>query len=206
MSEFVLTLDHLKKIVPAAPYLEEWHEALVQCLADYDINTRLRAAAFIAQCAHESGEFRFIRENLNYSWQGLRKVFPKYFPTDAIAKKYHRNPEAIACKVYANRMGNGDEASKEGWKYRGRGLIQLTGKNNYQEFADSLEIPLNEAADYLETFEGAVQGACWFWEANNLNALADKGDIVSISRVVNGGENGLPDRIIKYNKALKAFA
>lgn len=202
MSEFIFTVDQLKKIVPGAPYIEHWHQALMKCLPDYDINTPLRVAAFLAQCAHESGDFKFIRENLNYSWQGLRKTFPKYFPTDAIAKKYERNPQLIASKVYANRMNNGDEKSQDGWKYRGRGLIQLTGKANYQEFADSLEITIDDAANYLETFEGAVQGACWFWESNNLNDLADKGDIVTLSKRINGGTIGLHERIVKYNTAL----
>ncbi len=201
MSE-LLTIAQLKKIVPGAPYLDHWYAALIKLLPEYEINTRLRIAAFLAQCGHESGDFKFIRENLNYSWQGLRKTFPKYFPTDAAAKKYERNPQAIASKVYANRMGNGDEASQDGWKYRGRGLIQVTGKTNCQEFADSLEISIDEATEYLETFEGAVQGSCWFWESNNLNALADKGDIVSISKKVNGGDHGMADRIVRYNNAL----
>jgi putative chitinase len=132
-------------------------------------------------------------------------MFPKYFPDDTIANDYCSRPnkqEAIANRVYANRMGNGDEASGDGYKYCGRGLIQLTGKDNYTWFAESLEISAEEASEFLATFEGAVQSACWFWESNNLNQWADKGDIVTLTKRINGGTIGLEDRIKHYEHAL----
>jgi putative chitinase len=162
-------------------------------------------AAFIAQCAHESAGFRVLQENLNYRWTTLRKIFPKYFPTDELAKDYASRPnkqEAIANKVYANRMGNGPEESGDGFRYRGRGLIQLTGKENYRWFAASLEITPEEASEYLMTFEGAAQSACWFWETNGLNKWADTGDIKTLTRRINGGYIGLEDRIKHYEHAL----
>jgi len=197
-----LTLDQLKQMVPGIPYAEHWHEALEQLLPDYEINTPQRIAAFVAQCAHESGGFRFVKENLNYKAASLRKIFGKYFPDDAIAATYANRPEMIANRVYGGRMGNGPEASGEGYKYCGRGLLQLTGKENYSWFAASLEISPEEAAEYLETFEGAAQSACWFWETNNLNVEADAGDIKKMTKKINGGYIGLEDRIKHYEHAL----
>jgi putative chitinase len=201
----MLTLGQLKQMLPKNPYVADWHEALSQLLPDYDINTPQRIAAFVAQCAHESGNFMVLKENLNYKPATLRKIFPKYFPNDAIANDYatRLNKQMhIASRVYANRMGNGDEASQQGWKFCGRGLIQLTGKNNYQAFADSLEMDIDDVPEYLGTFEGAAQSACWFWETNNLNRFADKGDIKGLTRAINGGFIGLEDRIKHYNHAL----
>jgi len=201
----MLTLGQLKQMLPKNPYVADWHEALSQLLPDYDINTPQRIAAFVAQCAHESGNFMVLKENLNYKPATLRKIFPKYFPTDAIANDYatRLNKQMhIASRAYANRMGNGDEASLEGWKFCGRGLIQLTGKNNYQAFADSLEMDINDVPEYLGTFEGAAQSACWFWETNNLNRFADKNDIKGLTKAINGGYIGLEDRIKHYNHAL----
>jgi putative chitinase len=201
----MLTLGQLKQMLPKNPYVADWHEALSQLLPDYDINTPQRIAAFVAQCAHESGNFMVLKENLNYKPATLRKIFPKYFSNDAIANDYAtrlNKQAAIANRAYANRMGNGDESSGEGWKFCGRGLIQLTGKNNYQAFADSLEMNINDVPEYLGTFEGAAQSACWFWETNNLNRFADKGDIKGLTRAINGGFIGLEDRIKHYNHAL----
>jgi len=167
-----LSKQQLKELLPKNPYIDNWHQALSQLLPDYDINTSKRIAAFVAQCAHESGGFMVLKENLNYKAASLRKLFGKYFPTDELAQQYASKPnkqEAIANRIYASRMGNGDEASGDGYKYCGRGLIQLTGKSNYTAFADSLEIDPEEASEYLATFEGAAQSACWFWETNNLN-------------------------------------
>lgn len=200
-----ITQDQLKQLLPRNQYIAEWCDALNQLLPDYGINTPQRVAAFIAQCAHESAEFTVLKENLNYRAETLRKVFPKYFPTAAIAIKYASRAdkqEAIANKVYANRMGNGDEASGDGYQYCGRGLIQLTGRENYSWFAASLNISVEDAVDYLQTFEGAVQSACWFWESNDLNRYADVGDIVGMTKVINGGTNGLEDRIKHYEHAL----
>jgi putative chitinase len=200
-----LTLQQLQQLLPKNPYVKHWHEVLAQLLPDYEINTPQRIAAFVAQCAHESGGFMILKENLNYRPATLRKIFPKYFPNDQIAADYCSRPnrqEAIANKVYANRMGNGDEASGDGWRYAGKGLIQLTGKQNYTWFAASLEIPVEEASEYLLTFEGAAQSACWFWETNNLNQWADKGDILTLTKRINGGTIGLDDRIKHYEHAL----
>ena len=200
-----LTLEQLKQLLPKNPYVEHWHHALSQLLPDYEINTSERIAAFIAQCSHESGGFTALKENLNYKPPTLRKLFGKYFPTDELASAYCSMPDkqaAIANRVYANRMGNGDEHSGDGYKYCGRGLIQLTGKDNYTRFAESLEISVEEAAEYLATFEGAAQSACWFWEVNNLNQWADKGDILTLTKRINGGTIGLEDRIKHYEHAL----
>lgn len=201
----MITQEQLKQLLPKNPYITHWHKALEQLFPDYEINTPQRMAAFIAQCAHESGSFMFLTENLNYRWQSLRKVFPKYFPDDAIAQDYANRPnkqEAIANRIYASRMGNGDEASGDGYRFRGRGLIQLTGRHNYTWFAASLEISPEEATEYLTTFEGAAQSACWFWETNKLNQWADKGDILTLTKRINGGTIGLDDRIKHYEHAL----
>jgi len=201
----MLTLSQLKQLLPKNPYVEHWHHALEQLFPDYDINTPKRMAAFIAQCAHESGGFMILKENLNYKAATLRKIFPKYFPNDQIAQEYASKPNkqvAIASRVYANRMGNGDEASQEGWKFCGRGLIQLTGRSNYQAFADSLEMSIDDVPEYLATFEGAAQSACWFWETNKLNQWADSGDILTLTKRINGGTIGLEDRKKHYDHAL----
>jgi putative chitinase len=205
MSNFILTREQLAQLLPGNPYLDHWYHALELALPDYDINTPQRVAAFIAQCAHESGGFRALKENLNYKAATLRKIFPKYFPDDATANHYASLPnkqEAIANRVYGGRMGNGPEASGDGFRYCGRGLIQLTGKQNYQNFADSIETPVEDIPEFLATFEGAVQSACWFWEANNLNQWADKGDILTLTKRINGGTIGLDDRIKHYEHAL----
>lgn len=200
-----LQLEHLQQIIPKNAYTSYWYSALEQLLPDYQIDTPQRLAAFLAQCAHESGNFVFIKENLNYRWQSLRKTFPKYFPTDALAQQYEKQPQKIANRVYANRMGNGPEESGDGYKFCGRGLIQLTGRDNYSWFAASLEITPEEASEYMETFEGAAQSACWFWETNNLNQWADRGDIVTLTKRINGGTIGLEDRQKHYQHALHVF-
>lgn len=200
-----LTLAQLQQLLPRNPYVKQWHHALEQLLPDYEINTAQRIAAFIAQCAHESGGFTALKENLNYKAATLRKIFPKYFPTDEIANQYASLPnkqEAIANLVYANRMGNGPPESGDGYRFCGRGLIQLTGRDNYSWFAASLNISVEEASEYLQTFEGAAQSACWFWETNNLNRWADAGDIVMLTKKINGGTIGLEDRKKHYEHAL----
>lgn len=202
---FDFTRNQLAQMIPGNPYIDHWFHALDEILPEYEINTPQRVAAFLAQCAHESGNFKFLKENLNYKAESLCKVFPKYFKTLDEAKQYEKRPEKIANKIYGGRMGNGDEASGDGFRYCGRGLIQLTGKDNYSWFAASLEIPVEEASEYLETFEGAVQSACWFWETNNLNVQADAGDIKLMTRKINGGYIGLEDRIKHYNHALHIF-
>ena len=205
-----LTISQLRQLLPKNKYVEHWHHALSVLLPDYDINTPRRVAAFIAQCSHESGGFAVLQENLNYKPQALRRLFSKYFPDDAIAGQYCAKPnkqEAIANRIYANRMGNGDESSGDGYRFRGRGLIQLTGRSNYQNFADSIEVDgrplkIDEVPAYLECFEGAGQSACWFWEVNGLNKWADEGNIKELTRRINGGFIGLDDRIKHYEHAL----
>jgi putative chitinase len=200
--DFEFTENKLSQIITNNHYVNEWFAALNTLLPDYDINTVPRVAAFVAQCAHESGGFKMLKENLNYRAVTLRKIFPKYFPTDELAEQYAGKQELIANKVYGGRMGNGDEASGDGFRYCGRGLIQLTGKNNYMAFAESIETPVEEIPEFLGTFEGAVQSACWFWETNNLNQWADKGDILTLTKRINGGTIGLEDRIKHYNHAM----
>lgn len=202
---FNFTQEQLAEMVHGIQYVDHWYEALSEICPEYDIDTPKRVAAFIAQCAHESGGFKFLKENLNYKAASLRRVFPKYFPDDAIAARYANHPEMIANRVYANRMGNGPEESGDGWKYCGRGLIQLTGKNNYTFFAGSLDMDVEEMPEYLATFEGAVQSACFFWEQNKLNQWADAGDILTLTKRINGGTIGLEDRIKHYNHALEVL-
>lgn len=165
-----------------------------------------RMAAFLAQVAHESGSFKFTKEGLNYSAAGLNKTFRKYFPTVASAAAYARKPEKIANKVYANRMGNGPESSGDGYKFCGRGLIQLTGKNNYTKFAKAVNLSIDEAVAFLETAEGAVVSAAWYWDVNKLSIYADQGNFVGLTRRINGGTIGLADRQHHYELALKALA
>ncbi len=163
-------------------------------LPKFGIDTPLRKAHFMAQMAHESGALQYSQENLNYSAQGLRSVFGKYFPTLDLANKYTRKPEKIANRVYASRMGNGNEASGDGWKYRGRGLIQLTGKENYLKFSQENGIDCVKNPDLLLQPEWALTSACWFWKKKNLNDFADKDDIIMVTKRINGGTHGLNDR------------
>lgn len=207
----MITLQQFRQLAPNTKYPQQWYDTLFgkqtelggkTLLEEYQINTPRRIAAFMAQCGHESGGFVFLSENLNYSAQGLMRTFAKYFPDQSTAMAYARNPEKIANRVYANRMGNGDEASGDGFRYRGRGLIQVTGKDNYFWFASSLEITPEEAAEYMQTFEGAAQSACWYWETASLNKLADAGDILTMTKRINGGTIGLEDRKKHYEHAL----
>jgi putative chitinase len=203
--EFTFTKLQLQEMIGKNPYLDYWYDAICEICPEYEINTPKRLAAFIAQCAHESGNFRVLRENLNYKAASLMKTWPNRFPTMEIAKQYEKQPEKIANKVYANRMGNRDEASGDGWRYLGRGLIQLTGKENYQWFAASLEMDVEDLPEYMGTFEGAVQSAAFFWENNNLNACADKGDILNLTKKINGGTIGLEDRIKHFKHACEVL-
>lgn len=200
--DFKFTPNQLREMIGPNPYLSHWHAALCDICPEYEINTPRRLAAFIAQCAHESGNFRILRENLNYKAASLMKTWPNRFPSMEIAQQYANKPEKIANKVYANRMGNRDEASGDGWRYLGRGLIQLTGKENYQWFAASLEMDVDDLPEYMGTFEGAVQSACFFWEQTGLNKEADAGDIKTMTKKINGGYIGLDDRIKHYHHAL----
>ena len=192
-----MTLEQLIKINgnKNAKDCEYYIDALNKVLPQYGITTPIRLAHFLAQVIHESGHLRFKLENLNYSAAALRGVFGKYFQNDEIAKEYERKPEKIANRVYANRMGNGDEKSGDGWKYRGRGLIQLTGSDNYKACGAALNLDLTANPDLLcENPEVIVASACWFWNSRKLNELADLDDLVALTKKVNGGTNGLEDR------------
>ena len=200
-----ITQEQLRSCIGNNPYLEQWCHALNEILPEYEINTPQRVAAFVAQSAHESGNFRFLTENLNYRAVTLRKLFSKYFPTDELAQAYEKKPEKIANRIYGGRMGNGPEETGDGFRYCGRGLIQLTGRANYEAFADSIESTPEEVSEYLQTFEGAVQSACWFWESNNLNQYADSDDIKTMTKRINGGYIGLADREKHYEHAKHVF-
>ena len=169
----------------------------------FQINTPLRLAHFLAQCGHESGGFKAVNENLNYGAKGLMGIFKKYFPTEAKAKEYERKPEKIANLVYGGRMGNGPEASGDGFKYRGRGYIQLTGKDNYAAFDKVVAENIIETPDLVAT-KYPLLSAAWFWNSRGLNALADKGatdaEVTAITKKVNGGTIGLPDRIKHFKE------
>jgi putative chitinase len=201
---FNFTPDQLAQIIPNNSYVAEWYDALSRILPDYEINTVPRVAAFLAQCAHESANFTALKENLNYTASSLTRVWPSRFPPD-IAEQYAHNQEMIANRAYSDRMGNGPESSGDGWRYAGKGLIQLTGKDNYTRFAESIETPVDQLPEYLGTFEGAVQSACWFWETNGLNQFADTGDILTMTQRINGGTIGLEERTQHYQHACQVL-
>lgn len=179
------------------------NESFKQLIDERGFQTSYRKAAFLSQCAHESGYFTRLVENLNYSAPRLMEIWPRRFPTLAVANQYARNPEKIANFVYANRMGNGPPSSGDGWKYRGRGLIQLTGKSNYARCSTDLGINFVNQPELLEKEAGAVQSAMWFWNVNHLNNYADKEDIRGLTKAINGGHHGLDERIMLYEKAKK---
>lgn len=199
----MITAEHLKKIMPhaAADFLDPLNAAM----REFGIDTDLREAAFLAQAAHESEELTHLSENLNYSAASLRAVFPAHFEDTNDISSYARQPEKIANRVYANRLGNGDEASGDGWKYRGRGVFQITGKANYQECGDALGIDLVATPDLLAQPDAACRSAGWFWESRMLSPLADREDLSGITRRINGGLNGLADRMRYYRAALVAL-
>lgn len=169
----------------------------------FQINTSLRMAHFLSQVAHESGGFKFVTENLNYSAQGLKKTFSKYFKQPGLAEAYARKPELIASRVYANRMGNGGEGSREGWKFRGRGYLQLTGRNNYERFDEFVDDNVVENPELVAT-KYPLLSAAWFFHINKINRISDRGSdedtIRRVTRAVNGGYNGLDDRRKYFKK------
>jgi putative chitinase len=188
------------KLTPAKA--EEWIDAINETFDRFEINTPERQACFLGQCAHESAGFTALKENLNYSAEGLTKVWPKRFPSLDAAQPYHRNPEKIANKVYADRMGNGDEGSGEGFKYRGRGLIQLTGKDNYRACGEALGADLVDDPDQVSSPKFAALSAGWFWDKNKLNQYADANDMTTLTKRINGGTHGIEDRIARTQHAL----
>ena len=193
-----MNLDKLKGHVPDTVIAQ-----IPGVMENFGVNTPLRLAHFLAQCGHESGGFRLTQENLNYSAKGLMGIFKKYFPTQALADAYARKPEKIANRVYGGRMGNGPEASGEGFKFRGRGYIQLTGKSNYAAFDLAVEDDILANPDLVST-KHALASAAWFWKKNGLNLIADTGStaevVTKITKRVNGGTIGLPDRIKHFKE------
>ena len=204
--EFDFTEEKLKKCLSRNKNPRDLFESLEKVLPKYEITTVERVAAFLAQCGHESLDFTVLQENLIYGAKGLLGLFKKYFPNEALAKQYERKPEKIANRIYANRMGNGPEESGDGWAHRGRGAIQLTGKLNYQAFANSIGLTLEDAITYCATMDGAIESACWFWQKNKLNVIADKKDVLAMTKKINGGTIGLEDRKKHYEHNIEVLA
>lgn len=206
-----ITPDQLAAMIPTNGDVEEWCEELNKALPKYDINTPKRIASFISQCAHESRDFTALQENLNYSQGALERVFSRYFGEGKRnAAEYARNPEKIANYVYmdefrSKRGALGNVHEGDGWRFRGKGLKQLTGRNNVEGFAKDYDMTAEEASDWLETKEGALASALWFWDKNNLNEIADTGDVRAATKRINGGDIGLDDRQRRYDIAIQAM-
>lgn len=190
----MITVDQFNQIFPKNKNAQAIVNSLNLILPKYNITTKDRIAYFIAQCGHESAGFTRFIENCNYSDYALCEMWKSKFPTIDFAKHYHRNPELIANRVYADRNGNGNEQSGDGYKFRGRGCIQLTGRANYDKFAKSINKTLDECIQYCETIDGSIESACFFWKENNLNKYCDNKDFINLTKRINGGTNGLEDR------------
>ena len=184
---------------------EKWLDPLNEAFQKYGISTPARQAFFVGQCAHESGNFRILEENLRYSATALMRVWPSRFPNLEVANQFAGNAEKIGNKVYCGRMGNGNEESGDGWKYHGRGLIQLTGKDNYANCGSSLGVDLVGNPDLLLDPKYAALSAAWFWSKKGLNALADSKDYDTMTKRINGGLIGLDDRKAKIAKAISVL-
>lgn len=204
MFNFTFTAAQIVAILPSNKQASQWYDVFNAVLPTFHIDNINRVASFLSQCSHESREFTVMNENLNYSAAALLAVWPSHFDA-SIVDSYARHPEMIANRAYANRMGNGDEASGDGWKYHGRGPIQITGKANYAVcskavFADDR---LVTSPQLLATdMDSAIRSACWYWVSRNLNVPSDSGDVVTVTRKINGGEIGITDRIQKFNNAV----
>ena len=207
--DFDFKKEHLAAMIPGNDRVDHWYAALVDILPKYGITTQRRLAHFVSQCAHESNNFKSLEENLNYREETLLKVFPRYFGAGKRnAAEYAKNPEKIANYVYmdefrSSKMGNVNEG--DGWRFRGRGLKQLTGRDNYTRFGKSVGMTAEEAAVYVATEKGAIESACWFWNANNLNEIADTDDVTRMTKKINGGDIGLADRQSRYANALSVL-
>ena len=206
-----ITEEQLAAMLPTNKEVGEWCKVLNSALPKYEINNARRIAAFISQCAHESRDFTAMEENLNYSQQALERVFSRYFGAGKRnAAEYARNPEKIANYVYMDEFRSksgalGNTQPGDGWRFRGRGLKQLTGRNNYARFATHYNMTPEQASDWIETKEGALASALWFWDTNNLNPVADTGDVRALTKRINGGDIGLDDRQHRYNVAMQAL-
>lgn len=205
----LITVDQLRAMIPSNKEVEAWCDELNKALPKYDITTDKRIAGFISQCAHESMDFTAMSENLNYREETLNKVFPRYFgPGKRNAAEYAKNPEKIANYVYMDEFRTsklGNVHPGDGWRFRGRGLKQLTGRDNYTRFAKDYDMTAEEAAEWLETKEGALASALWFWNTNKLNSIADTGNVAALTKKINGGDIGLADRQARYSKAMAAL-
>jgi len=197
----MITVDQIQKILPHNTSPDTLCSVLNGILPRYEINTKNRIAGFLGQCAVESAEFTKFQENLNYSAQSLMKVWPKQFPNVDIANQYGRQPEKIANRAYANRYGNRDEASGDGWLYRGRGAIQTTFHDNYKVFAVSIGMPLDKTVAYCESLSGAVESACFYWKMHNINQACDADDIDDMTHRINAAKLDLDKRKTYYEKA-----
>jgi putative chitinase len=205
----LITVDQLRAMIPSNKEIDAWCEELNKALPKYDITTDQRIAGFISQCAHESMDFNAMSENLNYREETLNKVFPRYFgPGKRNAAEYAKNPEKIANYVYMDEFRTsklGNTQPGDGWRFRGRGLKQLTGRDNYTRFAKDYDMTAEEAAVWVETKEGALASALWFWNTNKLNSIADTGNVAALTKKINGGDIGLADRQQRYAKAMAAL-
>jgi putative chitinase len=205
----LITEAQLAAMIPSNKEIAAWCEELNKALPKYDITTDQRIAGFISQCAHESMDFNAMSENLNYREETLNKVFPRYFgPGKRNAAEYAKNPEKIANYVYMDEFRTsklGNTQPGDGWRFRGRGLKQLTGRDNYTRFAKDYDMTAEEAAVWVETKEGALASALWFWNTNKLNAIADTGNVAALTKKINGGDIGLADRQARYAKAMAAL-
>jgi putative chitinase len=203
----MLTLQQFSNIIPTNRNPKPWFDASQELFEKYQINTPLRIAGFMAQCAHESNDFNSLEENLNYSEDALNRVFSRYFGKGKRnAAEYARKPEKIANYVYQDEFRSkagalGNTQPGDGWRFRGRGIKQLTGRNNYAAFGKTVGMTAEQAADYVATPKGAIESACWFWSTRKLNAVADADDIVRMTKIINGGDIGLADRKARYTKA-----
>jgi len=193
-----ITYTKFSRMIPTNKSPLVWYGKFIEKYQYYEIDTVNRIAAFMSQCAHESNDFTVIKENLNYSASGLMRTWPSRFKSTSFANQYARQPEKIANYVYANRLGNGPESSGDGWRYSGKGLIQLTGKANYMDFAESINMNLDAVVPFLLTPEGALLSAFYYWRKNDLNRFADKKDIIGLTKAINGGTIGLDDRIKRF--------
>lgn len=200
---FNITVAQLRAIVPTLTLAKatQYLPSLLQAMSEFGIDTHQRAAAFIAQTAHESAGYSTFIENLNYSASVLTKTWPTRFP-GALAAQYANNPEKIANRAYSNRLGNGSEVSGDGWRYRGRGVIQITGKTNYQACGQGLGLPLVSSPELLEDTVNAFRSAGWYWKSHKCNTYADNGDFIGLTMSINGGTNGLEDRKAYYLRAI----
>lgn len=200
---FQFTEDMVIELLRGNEEAEDWYDAMCEILPLWEVDSAERVAMFIAQCGHESNNFKVLSENLNYSAKALNAIFPKYFErAGRDANEYHRKPRQIANVIYANRMDNGDTDSGDGWRFRGGGILQLTGRYNYTKFGEAVEKTPEDAVDYVRTKKGALDSACWFWDTNGLNKYCDAMDIKGATKRINGGYIGLDDRRKHYLHAM----